>query len=263
MKRVEREIDKILESYRKGDLALHEAREKMRLFLYESIGFATIDHHRGMRAGIPEVVYGEGKSAEEIIGIVSAIVSRSGSALVTRVSKEKGEKIIELVSHATYHPRGKIVFVGEKLAGGGPRGEIVVVSAGTSDGDVAEEAALTAEFLGNRVKRLFDVGVAGIHRLFLNREIIDNARIIIVVAGMEGALASVMGGVSGKPVIAVPTSVGYGASFGGISALLGMLNSCAPGVVVVNIDNGFGAAYFATLINKSLKGEQHETEEKS
>ena len=257
-----KEIEQILDAYKSGKLTLSDAMEKMRLFVYESIEYATIDHHRDLRVGFPEVVFGEGKSADQIVEIVRRISKKSGNALVTRVSGEKAHLIEREVPGARYRSEGLIVTVGAGLDTKGSRDPILVVSAGTSDVTVAEEAGLTAEFLGNRVERMYDVGVAGIHRLFYNRDVIDRAGIIIVAAGMEGALASVVGGVSGKPVIAVPTSVGYGASFGGISALLGMLNSCAPGVVVVNIDNGFGAAYFAALLNRIGSGRGNETEEK-
>ncbi len=262
MEGIEREIEKILDGYRKGSLTARDAVERMRLFVYESIEFATIDHHRELRAGIPEVVYGEGKTADQILAIAKRIFEKSGKVLVTRVSEDKGLVIEREMDGARYRKEGRVVTIGAGVEVRDDAKPILVASAGTSDITVAEEAALTAEFFGNRVDRMYDVGVAGIHRLFYNRETMDRAGTIIVVAGMEGALASVVGGVSGKPVIAVPTSVGYGASFGGISALLGMLNSCAPGVVVVNIDNGFGAAYFATLLN-NREGRNNEAEAKS
>lgn len=255
MKGIEKEIEKILDAYKVGRINAGEAMEKMRIFVYESLDFATIDHHRELRSGIPEVIYGERKTADQIQSIAQKIYEKSGKVLITRVSGEKGSVIEREFHGARYWREGLVITIGSGVEVRDDAAPILVVSAGTSDMAVAEEAALSAEFFGNRVERLYDVGVAGIHRLFLNKEAIDGAGIIIVVAGMEGALASVVGGISGKPVIAVPTSVGYGASFGGISALLGMLNSCSPGVVVVNIDNGFGAAFFATLLNK-MAGEQ-------
>lgn len=263
MKVVEKEIEKILDAYKTGRISVGDAMEKMRLFVYESIDYATIDHHRELRIGIPEVIYGEGKTGEQILSIAQKIYEKSGKVLITRVAEEKGLLIEREIDGARYRKEGLVVTIGQGVEVKGDAGPLLVVSAGTSDMAVAEEAALTAEFFGNRVDRMYDVGVAGIHRLFFNKSIIDRAGIIIVVAGMEGALASVVGGISGKPVIAVPTSIGYGASFGGISALLGMLNSCAPGVVVVNIDNGFGAAYFATLLNRIIGERDNETEAKS
>ncbi len=259
---MEGKIEKILEDYRKGNVPLSVAKDKMRLFLFESLGYATIDHHRNLRHGFPEVVFGMGKDVSQIEEIVRRIEKQSGRALVTKVSREKGDLLLEKFKNARYSSRSSIFTVGKATPVDPASLPVAILSAGTSDIAVAEEASLTAEFLGNRVRRVYDVGVSGIHRLLLNREAVDEAGVIIVVAGMEGALPSVVGGLSGKPVVAVPTSVGYGSAFGGISALLGMLNSCAPGVVVVNIDNGFGAAYFATLVNKS-KERACETEEKS
>jgi len=255
-------IEKILEDYREGKVPLSVAKDRMRLFLFESLGYATIDHHRNLRHGFPEVVFGMGKDSCQIEEIVRRIKKQSGRVLVTKVSREKGDHLMEKFENARYSARSSLFTVGEASPVDPASLPVAVLSAGTSDLAIAEEAALTAEFLGNRVKRVYDVGVSGIHRLFLNREAVDEAGVIIVVAGMEGALPSVVGGLSGKPVVAVPTSVGYGSAFGGISALLGMLNSCAPGVVVVNIDNGFGAAYFATLVNKRKKG-GYATKEKS
>jgi NCAIR mutase (PurE)-related protein len=247
---MEKKIEKILKEYRDGTTPLEEAMEKMRLFVYESLGFATIDHHRKLRQGFPEVVYGEGKDISTIMAIVEKMVEKGTGVMVTRVTGDKGRALEVKIGGATYHDSASILTVGIGIEVNPSSKPVVIVSAGTSDMAVAEEAAVTAEFFGNEVSRLYDVGVAGIHRLLYNREIVDSAAIVIVVAGMEGALPSVVGGVSGKPVIAVPTSVGYGASFGGISALLGMLNACSPGVVVTNIDNGFGAAYFASLIQR-------------
>lgn len=225
-----------------------EALTHLKMEPFEDLGFAKIDHHRSLRQGASEVIYGASKTPEQIEGIVSAM-RRAGqkTVLITRMSREAADLVAE--NHPLdYHEMGKVGIVGglpEKTGDG----QIVIATGGTSDMPIAEEAALTAEALGNDVFRLYDVGVAGIHRLMSNVELLMNARVIIAIAGMEGALASVVGGMADCPVIAVPTSVGYGASFGGVSALLSMLNSCASGVSVVNIDNGFGAGYLAGMIN--------------
>ncbi|MCX6549448.1 MAG: nickel pincer cofactor biosynthesis protein LarB [Acidobacteria bacterium] len=214
----------------------------------EDLGFAQIDHHRTARKGFPEVVFGQGKTTAQTAAIAERIVARGHTLLVTRATREQFEAVRAAVPDAAYHEAARII---ERRAGEVPAGTgtILIAAAGTSDLPVAEEAAITAEVMNNAVDRLFDVGVAGLHRLLRARERLESARVIIVVAGMEGALPSVVGGLVRGPVIAVPTSVGYGASFGGIAALLGMLNSCAPGVAVVNIDNGFGAACIASQIN--------------
>lgn len=215
---------------------------------FADIGYAKIDLHRGLRQGIPEVIYGAGKTAEQIIGIVHAMQQNGQNRiLITRIIPEKAAEIAEKIPY-TYHAAGQIGLIGEMPEPSG-HGTIVVATGGTSDLPVAEEAAFTAEALGNRVIRLYDVGVSGLHRLLAHTDEIMSASVIIAVAGMEGALASVIGGLADCPVIAVPTSIGYGASFGGVSALLSMLNSCASGVSVVNIDNGFGAGYQASQIN--------------
>lgn len=222
--------------------------EALRAKPYEDLGFARIDHHRTIRQGFPEVVLGLGKTPAQAAAIAAEIVRRGSSLLVTRASQEMFDHIRAAVPQATYYADAAIVaFPQQDVAPG--KGRILVVAAGTSDVPVAEEAARTAELMGNDVDRLYDVGVAGIHRLLGERARFDGARVIIAVAGMEGALPSVVAGLVAVPVIAVPTSVGYGASFGGVTALLGMLNSCASGVSVVNIDNGFGAANIASLIN--------------
>jgi NCAIR mutase (PurE)-related protein len=215
---------------------------------FEELGFAKVDHHRGIRQGVSEVIYGAGKTKEQIAGIVDAMLSRGQDRiLITRLAPEAYEYLSER-HDVKYEKLSRVGIIGELPEPDGA-GKIVVATGGTSDIPVAEEAALTAEVLGNEVVRLYDVGVAGIHRLLAHREEIMSAKVIVAIAGMEGALASVIGGLADCPVIAVPTSVGYGASFGGISALLSMLNSCASGVSVVNIDNGFGAGYQASLIN--------------
>ena len=215
---------------------------------FEDLGFARVDHHRAVRQGFPEVVLGLGKTPDQIAAIAAGIVARGSTLLVTRATQAAADAVRANLPQAVYHPNaGLITLRQEDITPG--KGTIIVAAAGTSDLPVAEEAALTAELMGNDVTRLYDVGVAGLHRLLGERERLNAARVIIVVAGMEGALPSVVAGLVSAPVIAVPTSIGYGASFGGIAALLGMLNSCASGVSVVNIDNGFGAASIASLIN--------------
>ena len=243
------EIIRLLELFSKGELNQDEMVEKLSSLGLEELGFATIDTDRSSRTGIPEVIYSEGKTPEQVSEIAIRMHERGIPILATRATSEVYDAVVKRIPGAIYHRQARaIVYQAEKP----PVTEsyIAVVSAGTSDIPVSEEAAITAEFLGNRVERIYDVGVAGIHRLFHRLELIRGAKVIIVVAGMEGALASVMGGLVDKPVIGVPCSAGYGANFGGISALLSMLNSCASGVSVVNIDNGFGAACQANLVNK-------------
>jgi NCAIR mutase (PurE)-related protein len=240
----------LLERVRQGNLDVSRAVADLRHLPFEDLGFAKIDHHRALRQGFPEVIMGEGKEPKEIAVIVRAMRRSKVNVLVTRVSAEKMAQLKKLKVGLTYHARAKAAtWIGNpiKIAG---KGTVLVVCAGTSDIPVAEEAVVTATLMGNSVERLFDVGVAGIHRLLENRLRLDAASVLIVVAGMEGALPSVVAGLIDKPVIAVPTSVGYGASFNGLAALLGMLNSCAAGVTVVNIDNGFGAGFAASLINR-------------
>jgi len=228
--------------------ALEQLVEALRAQPYADLGFARVDHHRAIRQGFPEVVLGLGKTPPQIAAIANEIVGRGSTLLVTRTTREAYDAVAALVPRAIYHAEAGIIALRQQDVAPG-KGTIVVASAGTSDQPVAEEAALTAELMGNTVERIYDVGVAGLHRLLGERQRLAAARVIVVVAGMEGALPSVVSGLVGVPVIAVPTSVGYGASFGGIAALLGMLNSCASGVAVVNIDNGFGAANIASLIN--------------
>lgn len=238
----------ILEGIAAGEIGIEEALIRLKNEPFDDIGYAKVDLHRGIRQGSSEVIYGEGKTADQIIGIISSMKEHGQSRiLITRLSREKAEAVAA-VHEFVYNETAHIGIAGGNEAPGGV-GRIVIVTGGTSDIPVAEEAALTAEFLGNEVTRLYDVGVAGIHRLLAHKEMIFGATVIIAVAGMEGALASVVGGLADCPVIAVPTSVGYGAAFGGLSALLSMLNSCASGVSVVNIDNGFGAGYMASMIN--------------
>jgi len=246
----ERALKELLQRYHQGRVSLEEVVSALKdAPLEEDLGFAKIDHHRALRRSFPEVVYCESKSPEQVAQIMEKMADKTdGNILGTRARPEVYEAVKVKLPQAVYHPipRAITLLQGEQRH----EGNIAVVSAGTSDMPVAEEAALTAELMGNRVDRIYDIGVAGIHRLLSRRERLYRARVIIVVAGMEGALASVVGGLVNVPVIAVPTSVGYGASFKGVAALLGMLNSCAPGVAVVNIDNGFGAAYTASLINQ-------------
>ncbi len=240
----------LLEKVREKKLSITDAVARMRHLPFEDLGFAKVDHHRALRQGFPEVILGQGKEPKEIAAIVRALRRRKNNILITRLTAEKMRLLTRLVAGLKYNVAARAATWIEKPIKIRGRGTVLVVCAGTSDIPVAEEAALTATVMGNRVERLFDVGVAGIHRLLENRLRLDAASVLIVVAGMEGALPSVVAGLLDKPVIAVPTSVGYGASFNGLSALLGMLNSCAAGVTVVNIDNGFGAGFAASLINR-------------
>ncbi|MBQ8643180.1 MAG: nickel pincer cofactor biosynthesis protein LarB [Candidatus Methanomethylophilaceae archaeon] len=230
-------------------MSVDDAIDRLKLIPFEDLGFAKVDHHRSIRQGVPEVVYGAGKTVEQIVAIAESMLNQgSGSVLVTRITEDTASEISRSLP-IEYDPSSRIGVVGS-IPGHEGVGKIVVVSAGTSDIPVAEEAAVTAEFLGSKVTRIYDAGVAGIHRLLAHSEDLVSARVVIAVAGMEGALPSVVGGLVECPVIAVPTSVGYGASFGGLSALLTMLNSCASGISVVNIDNGFGAGFLADRINR-------------
>lgn len=241
-------LKKLLQQLHLGAIKPDEAFEQLKKLPYENLGFANIDHHRALRKGFPEVIYCAGKTVEQVCAIARRIISAGNDLLATRASQEIYEAVKQADSRAVYNAiAGTIVLKQHKKR---PTvGVVLITSAGTSDMPVAEEAAVTAETLGSRVERLYDVGVAGLHRLLDNKEKLLKARVIVVVAGMDGALASVIGGLVDKPVVAVPTSVGYGASFGGISALLAMLNSCAAGVATVNIDNGFGAGCMAHMIN--------------
>ncbi len=249
-----RRLEKLLEDVKTGRIEIRDALVTLRDLPFEDIGHATIDHHRALRKGFPEVIFGEGKSSAQIISIIQRMRQQGDNVLVTRVRKRKGLAIKKAIPEANYYPIPGIITVMNHEVERVGKGLILVISAGTSDAPVAEEAILTAEMMGNRVERLYDVGISGIHRLFSKAELIQSANVIIVVAGMEGALPSVVGGLVDRPVIAVPTRVGYGASFGGVAALLAMLNSCASGVSVVNIDNGFGAGYVASLINRDQEG---------
>lgn len=243
---------KILEQYKNNELSLEETLLELKKEPFADIGYAKVDLHRKVRQGAAEVIYGEGKTPEQIIGICDAMLKNGeNTILITRLSKESAD-VVSRAHRLNYHPQAKIGIIGHLPKPDGI-GKIVIATGGTSDIPVAEEAALTAEVLGNEVVRLYDVGVAGVHRLLSHLDLLMDASVVIAVAGMEGALASVVGGLVDCPVIAVPTSVGYGASFGGISALLSMLNSCASGVSVVNIDNGFGAGFSASRINHMEK----------
>jgi pyridinium-3,5-biscarboxylic acid mononucleotide synthase len=245
---VNSDIRKILEGIQNGSVSVDDALLQLKQEPFAELGYAKVDLHRKIRQGAGEVIYGAGKSADQITGILTAMVQNGQkNVLITRMDEKKAE-IVQLEHPVHYYPQAQIGILGEMEAPHG-MGTIVVATGGTSDVPVAEEAALTAQFLGNDVKRLYDVGVAGIHRLLSHSQELMSASVIIAIAGMEGALASVIGGLVECPVIAVPTSIGYGASFGGVAALLSMLNSCASGTAVVNIDNGFGAGYMASTIN--------------
>lgn len=244
-----RQIEKLLVAHRSGDLDTGEAARLIRETGFEDIGFARVDHGRATRQGFPEVIFGEGKSREQVVQIVDRLVRFAPNVLVTRADEGTYGEVRNVVTDAEWHASARVIRIMRDKTERGV-GEIAVITAGTSDIPVAEEAALTAEAMGNQVSRIWDAGVAGIHRILAERHLIRRARVIVVAAGMEGALPSVVGGLASVPVIAVPTSIGYGASFGGIAALLGMLNSCASNVTVVNIDNGFGAGFVASLINR-------------
>jgi len=239
----------VLKLFRSGTISEQEALDKLKILPYEDLHFAKIDHHRALRQGFPEVVYCQGKTVEQVVKIMEALTKQNNNILATRANKEMYAAVQNIIPDAEYHEIARLIIVRRSELNIDADRFILVVSAGTSDIPVAEEAALTAEIMGNEVKRVYDVGVAGIHRLLAHQDILQKANVLIVVAGMEGALASVVGGLVCKPVIAVPTSVGYGANFGGLAALLSMLNSCAAGIAVVNIDNGFGAGRLASMIN--------------
>ena len=227
-----------------------DAIAQLRSLPFEDLGYARIDHHRSLRKGFPEVIWGEGKTSGQILTIMKQLKRNGQNVLITRLDKRKAMAVQKAFPKSLYHPQSKVLAYLTHPVKPEGKGTILVITAGTTDIPVAEEAAITAQFMGNRVETLYDVGVAGIHRLLSERGRLEAARVLIVAAGMEGALPSVVGGLVDRPVIAVPTSVGYGASFGGVTALLAMLNSCASGVAVVNIDNGFGAGYLASLMNR-------------
>lgn len=242
----------LLENVRNGRLDLDAAMHQLKKFPFEDLGYARIDNHRAVRKGVSEVIFCAGKTVSQVVGIAQRMSEQHRNVLFTRATKEVYDAVRQVVGNCEYHETARIIVVNREMTE--QVGNVVLVSAGTSDMPVAEEAAVTAEVLGNRVNRIYDVGVAGIHRLFHVCDELFVANVAVVVAGMEGALASVVGGLVSCPVIGVPTSIGYGTSFGGLAALLSMLNSCAPGVAVVNIDNGFGAGYQASLINQAVCG---------
>jgi NCAIR mutase (PurE)-related protein len=245
------QLTDLLENVQTGEINIVDALQKLRDLPYEDAGIAQIDHHREFRQGMPEVIFGEGKTTEQLLTIVGRMTDKQRNILVTRISTDKAVALADHFPDTIYDPEARTLTLQHNPIEIIGRGKILIVCAGTSDIPVAREAAVTARFFGNEVEEINDVGVAGIHRLLARTATLHEAAVIIVVAGMEGALPSVVGGIVAAPVIAVPTSIGYGAAFGGIAALLGMLNSCAGGVTVVNIDNGFGAAFAATRINRS------------
>jgi NCAIR mutase (PurE)-related protein len=244
-----RQIQELLEQVQSGKTSVSTALDTLRHLPFEDLGFAKVDHHRALRHGMPEVILGQGKTPDQVAGIAAALLAKSPNLLLTRATKEMASRVSDLAPQTEYFPASGVVRVWRDRTIHG-KGKIAAICAGTSDLPVLEEAQLTAEVMGNTVDVISDVGVAGIHRLLNQRDKLTEARVAIVCAGMEGALPSVVGGLVGCPVIAVPTSIGYGASFHGLAALLGMLNSCSSNVTVVNIDNGFGAGYVASLINR-------------
>ncbi len=249
-------LKELLSLVKHGECSVKDAAQQLQCLSSETMQDACIDHHRTLRTGIPEVIYGASKTADQIISIASALLRKKATILATRVDSVKAQRILEKLPELDYHPKAHIISGNpRKPEDTEHRGTIVIICAGTSDIPIAEEAKITAECLGNPVEALYDVGVAGLHRLLDKQHMFQKASVIIVVAGMEGALPSVVGGLVSCPVIGVPTSIGYGANFGGIAALLGMLNSCVPSLSVVNIDNGFGAACMATSINRKLEAD--------
>ena len=246
-------MQRLLVDVSTGQVGISAALQCLKQLPFADLGFARVDHHRRLRTGFPEIVFCQGKQPTQIVDIFQELLKHGGAALGTRATAEQADVVTQALPQVRYHPSARLLVSQESRAEREPIGHVLVACAGTSDLPVADEAALTAEFLGCRVERLCDVGVAGIHRLLAEREKLLAAQIIIAVAGMEGALPSAVSGLSGRPVIAVPTSIGYGASFSGVAALLGMLSSCASGVTVVNIDNGFGAAYAAAMMFKAVQ----------
>jgi NCAIR mutase (PurE)-related protein len=244
------DLNQLLKSVAEGRLSVKNAAGKLRHIAYEDIEYAHVDHHRSLRKGFPEVIFGQGKTADQVIGIMEKMKDQENVILATRVKQNKADAILSCFPDAVYHPDAKMIVWASKKPRIVGRGTIAIITAGTSDIPVAKEAYLTAKAMGNRAETIFDVGVSGIHRLFSHKDIIEKASVLIVVAGMEGALPSVVAGMVSRPVIAVPTSVGYGVSLGGLTALFAMLNSCSSNVAVVNIDNGFGAGYMASIINR-------------
>ncbi|MFH1033327.1 MAG: nickel pincer cofactor biosynthesis protein LarB [Pseudomonadota bacterium] len=242
-------LKKLLDEVAAGQVQPDQALTRLKSLPFEDLGFARVDHHRALRQGFPEVIFGQGKTPEQILSIARAIHAQGAAVLVTRADEEKAQAVRRQFPDLEYHPLARVLTLPARTAARPGRGLIAVVAAGTSDLPVAEEAVLTARLMGSTVETVYDVGVSGLHRLLASRSVLERASCFVVVAGMEGALPSVVAGMVDKPVIAVPTSVGYGTAFGGLAALLGMLNSCAPGLSVVNIDNGFGAGYLAGMID--------------
>jgi len=245
-----RKLEQLLKKVKAGETSIDEAMAQLKSLPFEDLGFARVDHHRTLRKGFPEVIWGEGKTTAQILSIMRELKNKGQNVLITRIDEKKARTIQKVFRKSQYYPRSRVLTLIHPPIEMIGKGTILVITAGTTDIPVAEEASVTAQMMGNRVETLYDVGVAGIHRLLSERGRLEAAHVLIVVAGMEGALPSVVGGLVDRPVIAVPTSVGYGTSFGGVTALLAMLNSCASGVAVVNIDNGFGAGYAASLINR-------------
>lgn len=252
-------LEEILLEFKSGGRSMQQVLDYLEKLPYENLRFAKVDHHRSLRRGYPEVVYGESKTVEQILAITESMIRFGSNVLVTRVEAQKAEAVMDKIEGMVYHREARALTLNqEKSPGPLPEGIVQIVCAGSSDLPIAEEAAVTAEFMGNKVGRYYDIGVAGLHRLLGVWDDLRKGSVYVVVAGMEGALPSVVAGLVKGPVIAVPTSVGYGASFGGIAALLGMLNTCSPGVSVVNIDNGFGAGYLAGMINRQSRSlEEH------
>ncbi len=246
----EQEVKKIMNEVKSKKIGVDDAIRKLKFIPFEDLGFAKIDHHRALRKGFPEVVFCQNKTVNQVVEIVERLSNDNNTVLATRATIEMFKAVKKHVKNAEYNEKSKTIIINKKKSDNKIKNKILILTAGTSDINVAEEAAVVAESMGNKVERIYDVGVAGLHRLLNNKDQIEDANVLIVVAGMDGVLPSVVSGLFGKPIIAVPTSVGYGASFKGIAPLLTMLNSCSPGVVVVNIDNGFGAGYFASMINK-------------
>lgn len=243
-------LKRLLEDVRDGRLSPEDVLNRLRTLPYDDLDFAKLDNHRALRKGYPEVIFGQGKTKDQIMKLIDILIKNGNDAIVTRTDRTVYNHIKKKYKEAIFNEKARMILLRKTKVKDAGKGSILVISAGTSDIPVAEEAAFTAEIFGNRVERLYDVGVAGIHRLFDRLDMLMSASVLIVVAGMEGALPSVIGGLVEGPVIAVPTSIGYGASFGGITALLAMLNSCSSNVAVVNIDNGFGAGYIASVINR-------------
>ena len=245
-----RRLEQLLKKVKAGETSIDAAMAQLKSLPFEDLGFARVDHHRTLRKGFPEVIWGEGKTTTQILSIMRQLKNKGQNILITRIDEKKARALQRVFRKSQYYPRSRVFTLIHSPIEMIGKGTILVITAGTTDIPVAEEASVTAQMMGNRVETLYDVGVAGIHRLLSERKRLEAAHVLIVVAGMEGALPSVVGGLVDRPVIAVPTSVGYGTSFGGVTALLAMLNSCASGVAVVNIDNGFGAGYAASLINR-------------